>query len=243
MKLSNPVFDQDFIASATLPEVNRRVPVWKRRLDLFVLLLISPLIAPLMLVIAALIKLSSPGPAIFRQTRVGLRGHPFVCYKFRSMRLGADTGVHQMHVESLMRSGAPMTKLDSQEDDRLIRGGGILRSTGLDELPQVFNIFRGEMSLVGPRPCLPFEFDKYSDHSRQRFGTVPGVTGLWQVNGKNRTTFDEMIAYDLQYLRQQSPGLDLWIMVRTIPVLLQQAADIIQAKVRRFLRSVRGPAY
>jgi lipopolysaccharide/colanic/teichoic acid biosynthesis glycosyltransferase len=229
---------QKLTDSVVLSEAIASLPPWKLDLDFCVLLLLSPLLAPVMLAIALFIKLTSRGPVIFRQTRVGYRGSLFVCYKFRSMHVGADAAVHQRHVENVIQSGAPMTKLDSEEDGRLIRGGGFLRATGLDELPQVFNILVGEMSLVGPRPCLPFEFDKYTDHSRHRFDTVPGLTGLWQVSGKNHTTFDEMIAYDLQYLRERSLRLDLWIMVRTIPVLLKQVAATIQAKWSKLRRSL-----
>jgi lipopolysaccharide/colanic/teichoic acid biosynthesis glycosyltransferase len=118
-----------------------------------------------------------------------------------------------------MESNAPMTKLDTRGDARVIPLGGMLRSTGLDELPQLINVFRGEMSLVGPRPCLPKEYDKHLPWQKERFRTLPGLTGLWQVSGKNRTTFNEMIELDLKYVRTRSLWLDLKILFRTIPVV------------------------
>jgi lipopolysaccharide/colanic/teichoic acid biosynthesis glycosyltransferase len=118
-----------------------------------------------------------------------------------------------------------MVKMDSRGDSRLIPGGWILRASGLDELPQVINVLRGEMSMVGPRPCLPYEYDRYLPWQRDRFAAVPGLTGLWQVSGKNRTTFEEMIRLDIEYARRQSWWLDLKIMLLTVPALLQQIGD------------------
>jgi len=117
-----------------------------------------------------------------------------------------------------------MTKLD-RHDPRVIPGGRILRALGLDELPQIINILRGEMSLVGPRPCLPYEYERYSPRHRTRFQTLPGLTGLWQVNGKNKTTFEEMIDLDIYYVAHRSLWLDLKIMAKTIPAILGQLVD------------------
>ena len=118
-----------------------------------------------------------------------------------------------------------MTKLDSRRDPRLIPFGAALRATGLDELPQLINVLRGEMSIVGPRPCIPYEYELYEPWQRQRFNAVPGLTGLWQVSGKNRTTFTEMIRLDIEYSQRQSVGLDLKIVLKTLPALWQQCLD------------------
>jgi lipopolysaccharide/colanic/teichoic acid biosynthesis glycosyltransferase len=121
-----------------------------------------------------------------------------------------------------MATNEPMTKLDSRGDTRLIPFGRLLRAAGLDELPQLINVLRGEMSLVGPRPCLPSEYDRHLPWQRDRFRTLPGLTGLWQVSGKNQTTFSEMIDLDMQYVRTQSPLLDLKILLKTIPVVVAE---------------------
>jgi len=145
------------------------------------------------------------------------------------MKVNADTVVHQGHLQNLMTSDRPMTKLDGV-DKRVIPGGRILRCLGLDELPQLLNVLRGEMSLVGPRPCLPYECEQYLPRHRRRFGTLPGLTGLWQVNGKNRTTFEQMINWDIQYVETKSLMLDISIMFRTFPAIARQSYDTVAAK-------------
>ena len=155
----------------------------------------------MMLIIAIVIKVRSKGPVLFKQERVGLFGKRFIVFKFRTMIPGADTAVHETHVASLIESNRPMTKLDAHGDPRVIPFGRLLRASGLDELPQLINVLRGEMSFVGPRPCLPSEYNRYLPWQRERFRTLPGLTGLWQVSGKNRTTFNEMIDFDIQYIR------------------------------------------
>ena len=204
------------------------VPSWKRAMDIVCILLAAPLLLPIGLLIGLVIKLASSGPVLFRQKRVGLHGELFVCLKFRTMVVNADTGVHQGHLQNLMTSDRPMTKLDAA-DKRLIPGGRILRCLGLDELPQLINVLRGEMSLVGPRPCLPYEYDHYQAKHGRRFDTLPGLTGLWQVSGKNRTTFEQMINWDITYVETKSLTLDLMIMLRTVPAILVQAWDTIRA--------------
>ena len=146
-------------------------------------------------------------------------------FKFRTMYVNAETRRHEEYFADLMRSECPMTKLDAVGDTRLIPGGRFLRASGLDELPQIFNVLRGEMSLVGPRPCLPREFERYQPSERQRVNALPGLTGYWQVNGKNNTTFKEMIAMDLFYIRKMSIWLDLTIMFRTIPTLIKEVLN------------------
>ena len=207
-----------------------RLPDWKRGLDICLILMSLPLLLPLALIIAALIRISSPGPILFKQERVGHLGKRFLCFKFRTMVVNADTTVHQGHLEQLMHSNVPMVKMDAQGDPRVIPLGSLLRSSGLDELPQLLNVFRGEMSLVGPRPCLPYEYDHYLPWQKDRFNTVPGLTGLWQVSGKNRTTFAEMIRLDIDYARNKTIWLDFQIILKTIPALIGQMRDIRKSR-------------
>ena len=164
------------------------VPAWKRVLDIVCIIIAAPLLLPLAIFIGLTIRCVSPGPVLFRQKRIGYLGQPFTIFKFRSMHIAADTKVHQNHLKQLMTTGAPMVKMDNHGDSRLIRFGGLLRSSGLDELPQIINVLRGEMSLVGPRPCMLYEFEQYLPWQKERFNSLPGLTGLWQVSGKNRTT-------------------------------------------------------
>ena len=197
-------------------------PLWKRVLDLTCVALTLPLWLSLMALIALGIAILSPGPILFRQERIGYRGRRFICLKFRSMKMDAETEIHERHLEHLMQSDCPMTKLDASGDTRLIPLGRILRATGMDELPQIINVVRGEMSLVGPRPCTPNEFANYSQWQQERFNAPAGLTGFWQVNGKNKTTFREMITMDIHYARHMSLWTDLWIMLRTIPAIAGQ---------------------
>jgi lipopolysaccharide/colanic/teichoic acid biosynthesis glycosyltransferase len=149
------------------------------------------------------------------------------------MKIGADITVHQNHLAQLMESGRPMTKLDNHGDSRLIPLGALIRSTGLDELPQLINVLRGEMSLVGPRPCLPYEYESFRPWQKRRCETVPGLTGLWQVSGKNRTTFNEMIQLDIAYVENQSLRLDLRIILQTVPAMMTQASDVFASRLAR----------
>lgn len=217
------------------------VPAWKRMLDIACVLLAMPILLPVMLAIAALIKCASPGPVLFLQERVGLGGRRFICFKFRTMKTNADVGVHQRYLTELMQSDKPMVKMDAKCDPRLIPCGSILRSTGLDELPQVLNVLGGEMSLVGPRPCLPYEYDNYEPAQKRRFDTLPGLTGLWQVSGKNKTTFSEMIALDVRYSQEKSVWLDLKIMFKTIPALVSQVRDTRRRRKQHRVESPKTP--
>lgn len=215
------------------------VPVWKRSFDRFWVILSLPLAIPLILMVALWIRLVSRGPALFRQERIGMGGRRFTLYKFRSMYHGAATIDHEAHVGRLVESGSPMVKLDLLGDSRLIPGGCFLRTAGLDELPQLLNVLRGEMSLVGPRPCLPEEYGFFDVSQRRRFEVLPGLTGLWQINGKNRVTFKEMNAMDLDYAKRMSPALDLRIMGRTPMALLRQMGECM-AQQRRNRQGTRG---
>jgi len=213
---------QSFVAITNKAQV---APLWKRMLDVAVILFTAPVTIIVGAVIALIIKLGSPGPVIFRQERVGYKGQRFVCYKFRTMHAGAETASHQGHTAQLIKSSAPMTKLDAVKDSRIIPFGSILRATGLDELPQLINVLRGEMSIVGPRPCVGYEYEMYEAWQKRRFDSVPGLTGLWQVSGKNRTTFNQMINLDIEYSEQSSLWLDLKIMLKTVPALVTQCCD------------------
>jgi exopolysaccharide production protein ExoY len=215
------------------PATVHRVPGWKDSLDFTCILLSLPVWLPLMLLLILLTRIASPGPVFFRQKRVGLGGRQFLIWKFRTMRLSAETQTHERYFEELMRSDCPMTKLDTVGDSRLAPFGRILRASGLDELPQIFNVLCGEMSLVGPRPCLPNEFAKYEPWQRERVNALPGLTGYWQVNGKNKTTFSEMIAMDLFYFHNMSLLLDLKIMLKTVGAIAGQCFESHQAAQRR----------
>jgi exopolysaccharide production protein ExoY len=210
------------------------IPRWKRALDFCCIAITAPAWAIVGSAIYLIVKLVSPGPAFFKQERVGYRGKTFECLKFRTMSVNADTGVHQGHLEQLMTSNTPMTKLDSAGDKRVIPLGRVLRSLGLDELPQLLNVLRGDMSLVGPRPCLPYEYEQYLPRHKQRLATVPGLTGLWQVSGKNRTTFEEMVELDVRYAAKQSLFLDLKIILLTPMAIIQQIGDGIKRRKARF---------
>jgi lipopolysaccharide/colanic/teichoic acid biosynthesis glycosyltransferase len=207
---------------------SRSTAIGCRVLDVVVALLLLLLLLPLLLVIAIAIQLDSPGWAIFRQQRFGRGLKPFTVNKFRTMRAGVDHETHRAFVRDLIagseeaaRTGQPgLFKLGST-DDRITRLGAFLRRTSLDELPQLWNVVRGDMSLVGPRPPVAYEVEQYPAHAFGRFAVKPGLTGLWQVGGRSETTFDEMIRLDLEYARRRSLWLNLRIMARTVPVVLR----------------------
>jgi exopolysaccharide production protein ExoY len=226
-------------------EADRWDASWKRALDLTCIVISLPVALPLMMLIVLWVRLVSPGPALYRQERIGQNGRRFVLYKVRSMKLNAGTGRHERHLRHLVKSDSPMTKLDLLCDSRLIPGGCLLRAAGLDELPQLLNVLRGEMSLVGPRPCLPEEYKFFSEVQRERFRALPGLTGTWQVNGKNQTTFSEMNVMDVRYVRRASLGMDLSIMLRTPAALLAQMCQAfrqhrISSKAHRVEMTVAG---
>jgi lipopolysaccharide/colanic/teichoic acid biosynthesis glycosyltransferase len=228
-----PVLNTGHAASASRASAEATaLPLWKRALDTAVILMALPIVAPLWIVIGILIKCVSRGPVLFRQERIGLLGRPFTCLKFRTMQVNAITTGHQGYLQTLMNSNEPMTKMDLMGDARLIRGGSILRATGLDELPQLINVLRGEMSIVGPRPCVAYEYENYLPWQKRRFNCVPGLTGLWQVSGKNKTTFNQMIEMDIKYAQKKSLGFDLWIMARTGPAIIRQSVEMIAKRAR-----------
>jgi lipopolysaccharide/colanic/teichoic acid biosynthesis glycosyltransferase len=207
-------------------------PCWKFALDITCILLALPIWLPLMILLMLLTRIASPGPIFYRQERVGLGGRPFLIWKFRTMQASAETQTHEHYFHELMAGDRPMTKLDVYGDPRLAPFGRFLRASGLDELPQIFNVLCGEMSLVGPRPCTPNEFAHYEPWQRERVSGLPGLTGHWQVNGKNKTTFNEMIMMDLFYLENMSILLDLKIMLKTSAVIAGQLLESQQAAQR-----------
>jgi lipopolysaccharide/colanic/teichoic acid biosynthesis glycosyltransferase len=195
----------------------------KRAVDIAGSLLFLFLLSPLFLVIAILIKMGSKGPVLFRQTRLGQYGRAFTFLKFRSMYVDSDPGIHRDYVTQLI-AGRDVARSDATNrrvfkivgDPRITNFGRILRKSSLDELPQFFNVLKGEMSLVGPRPPLPYEFERYEVWHRRRIMEVkPGISGLWQVSGRSKTTFDEMVRLDLQYARTWSIWLDVKILFQT----------------------------
>ena len=207
------------------------LPGWKRATDIVGALSGLFLLSPLLLLIALLIKVVSPGPIIFTQIRVGYLGKPLRLWKFRTMKLDVDTSAHKQLLRTLVTSDQPVTKLDMHNDPRIIPLGTILRVLGLDELPQLFNVLRGDMSLVGPRPCLPYEPQQYLLWQTRRFDAIPGLTGLWQVSGKNRTTYKEMVRLDITYVRTISFWLDVKILLKTLPAIMVQFSDFLSVKI------------
>ena len=195
----------------------------KRLFDIAVAALCIAVLSPIFLAVWVAVRVSSPGGALFRQTRVGRYGRPFVMYKFRSMTVGCPDDLHRAYVTKLLTEpetlgGQGLYKLAA--DPRVTRVGRFLRRTSLDELPQLLNVLRGEMSLVGPRPALPWEAEMFGANHHRRFLVPPGVTGLWQVSGRNRLTMGQGLDLDLEYVRRQSFLFDLAILVRTVPAVL-----------------------
>ena len=199
------------------------IPVWKRVFDILIATtaLIVPL--PFLILIATWVKIVSPGPVLFRQERIGYLGKRFNLLKFRTMKVNTDTAIHESYVRDLIRTETVMKKL--KDDSQLIPFGKFLRSSGMDELPQLLNVLSGTMSLVGPRPCLPIEFQEYLLWHKRRFYTLPGITGLWQVEGKNKITFREMIRKDIAYEQKRSLKMDFYLVLRTLPAIFKLVND------------------
>jgi exopolysaccharide biosynthesis polyprenyl glycosylphosphotransferase len=210
----------------------RPLPPTKRAFDLVVSAAALVVLSPAFALIALAIKVGSPGPVFYRQTRIGLRGRPFEFLKFRSMRVANDAGAHQTYVRELIRGdacgedlahcadewGRPILKL--ADDQRVTRVGRFLRKWSLDELPQFWNVLKGDMSVVGPRPALEYEVEAYKPWHRRRLEIQPGVSGLWQIAGRSRVGFDEMVFQDVMYGYNQSLLTDVSICVRTVPAVL-----------------------
>jgi len=211
----------------------KKIPIYKRGVDIFGALFGIMLLTPLFIVTSLLITIVSPGPIFFKQERIGYLGKKFKMWKFRTMRVNADQSEHKEYLASLIKSGSEGTSDNGQSmhklknDKRVIPLGNFIRKTAIDELPQLFNVLKGDMSLIGPRPPIPYEVEEYHRWHYGRFDAVPGMTGLWQVSGKNRTTFKEMIRYDIAYGRNMSLRLDARILAGTIPAIVTQIKDTI----------------
>lgn len=206
---------------ATFPQLGKRL------MDMALSAAAIVALSPLMALVAVLIKLDSPGPVFFIQERVGLNGRTFRMIKFRSMRADSDPEIHKKYLQQMIKNGQeyeldadgkPVYKMTN--DPRITRLGRFIRKTSIDELPQFFNVFKGDMSLVGPRPPIQYEVDEYKDWHMKRLYIRPGITGLWQVSGRNRLSFDQMVQLDIAYIEQWSLWMDLKILFRTIPVVL-----------------------
>ncbi len=213
------------LASLVLP----RRPLYriaKRLLDIVVSAIVLVILAPVFLACAIAVRRSSPGPIIFRQERVGLRGQRFTFLKFRSMYHNADPALHRNYVTAFIKGEAAQQADGSKQvyklvdDPRITPVGRLLRRTSLDEIPQFWSVLRGQMSLVGPRPPIPYEVEQYRPDQLVRLAVKPGLTGVWQVSGRSSTTFDEMVALDLAYIHNQSFWFDIAIMLKTIPAIL-----------------------
>ncbi|MFO1393235.1 MAG: sugar transferase [Steroidobacteraceae bacterium] len=212
-----------------LSDKGRASHALKRAIDVVGSLGLLLAASPLMLATSLAIAATSTGPVIFRQIRLGRAGVKFVCYKFRSMRVDADDRIHRDYVSNLIDGRLDqINQGDAEEplykikvDPRVTRVGRIIRATSIDELPQLFNVLKGDMSLVGPRPPLPYEAEKYQSwHLRRVLDVRPGITGLWQVEGRSRTSFDDMVRLDLRYISDWSPWLDIKILAKTVLVVL-----------------------
>ena len=183
-------------------------------------------LVPVLAVAAIAVRLSSPGPVLFRQRRLGRHMQPFTVLKFRTMRADADSALHRDYVRSLIGTQPPENAPDNLYklviDPRVTRVGRFLRSWSLDEVPQLWNVLRGEMSLVGPRPVIEYEVEQYPDWYLRRFAVKPGLTGLWQVSGRNEKTYEEMVRYDIEYAERRSLWMDLRILARTALVVMRR---------------------
>jgi len=197
----------------------------KRAFDWLMAAVLLLAVAPLIACIAIYIQARDTGPVFFIQRRVGYLGRPFYLIKLRTMRTDADESQHSDHVRQLIASNKQLRKLDAENDERLVPGAALIRKLGIDELPQLFNVLRGEMSLVGPRPCMLYEASALAEWQRARFNVRPGITGLWQVSGKNRTSFLQMLELDVRYAAEHNLWLDIYILLRTIPAVISYLRD------------------
>jgi len=218
---NNPTLYPDL---STREDARKSARVLKRMMDVSGSMLALLFFSPIVLIISCAIKATSKGPVIFPQRRIGQNGKPFVFLKFRSMYVDNDAGVHKEYVKRLIAGKADKQPSDGNgqgvykltTDPRITRVGAFLRKTSLDELPQFINVLKGEMSLVGPRPPVPYEVEAYDIwHRRRLLEAKPGMTGLWQVSGRSRVNFDDMVRLDLHYARTWSPWMDIKILVRT----------------------------
>ena len=207
------------------------IPVWKRIMDMVLSAAGLIIISPVFLFFYLYLKVISPGPTLFSQTRVGYKGKEFKFWKFRTMHHGNSAAEHGKYLQDTIKDGdAPMIKLDAH-DPRIIFGGRVFRKACIDELPQLINVLKGEMSLVGPRPCIPYEAEEYLRWHTHRFDVVPGMTGLWQVSGKNKLSFKQMIRLDIIYSNNISFYNDLLIIIKTPKAILDMLMESVAKKV------------
>ena len=194
----------------------------KKLLDLILSILAIVILSPFFILIAVLIKLSSPGPVFYSQDRIGRYGKAFKFYKFRSMKVqkGEDEERKQKMIEFMKNTVTDTNDTKIINASRVTWIGSILRKTSLDELPQLFNVLKGDMSLVGPRPCLPYEYENYDEWQKRRLSAIPGCTGVWQVLGRSEVSFKDSVVLDLYYLNNMSPWFDLQLIFKTIPTML-----------------------
>lgn len=200
----------------------------KRAFDVVVASLLVCVLLPVLVVMWLLVRTTSPGSALFRQTRIGRYGRPFVMYKFRTMHVDSCDEIHREYVRKLLTEDCPpvggakgLYKLES--DARVTKVGRLLRRSSVDELPQLLNVVKGDMSLVGPRPALPYEAELFSTTHRARFLVAPGVTGLWQICGRSKLPMQQGLDLDVEYVQRRSFWLDVWILIKTVPAVFSAA--------------------
>ena len=206
----------------------RMYPIVKRGAEVILAIVLLIAISPLLLALAVLIVLDSPGSVFFRQIRIGKDGKPFKFYKFRSMYTNIDRSGHEAFLKAFVNGHAGEgAEANEHQDFKPIKVnqvtgiGRLLRKTSMDELPQVFNIIKGDMSFIGPRPNVPAEVGEYKDWHKRRLGVLPGITGLAQINGRSKISFDQIVRYDLEYVENESLVLDLQVLWRTVPAVLK----------------------
>ncbi len=221
-KLTDPLADLD-------PLFAQEIPAWKRAMDIIGAMIGILLFSPLLLIYAVFIKIACPGPVFFKQERVGYGGKLFSMIKLRTMENDTDSSIHRQHMQEIIKSddGKNHSKVISKPpyDSKVFPFGEILRTSAIDELPQLYNVLIGDMSLIGPRPPIPYEVDEYKHWYSGRFDTVPGMTGLWQVCGKNKLPFTEMVRLDIRYIQSHSFWLDLKILLLTPQAIISQIRD------------------
>ena len=204
----------------------RIYPSIKRFVETILALILLLLLSPLLLLFSAAIRLNSPGPVVFRQVRIGKDGKPFTFFKFRSMYSGIDSSAHLAFLRAFVKNDLPGVADDQAifkpiKSNQVTSVGRFLRRTSLDELPQLINIIKGDMSFIGPRPNLPAEVEAYQNRHRRRLEALPGITGLAQVKGRSSISFDQIVQYDIEYVDNESLMLDLRILWQTVPVVLR----------------------
>jgi exopolysaccharide biosynthesis polyprenyl glycosylphosphotransferase len=226
--ISEKIFTEKYgdvsVVNAGYSEENIAQTIFKRMFDVFFASLGLIILSPFLIIIALIIRIDSPGSAIYSQIRIGKNGKPFKFYKFRSMLLGSDEDIRRadkaayfIKSTNKIRNSKRITKI--VDNNKITKVGRFIRKTSLDELPQLFNVIKGDMSLVGPRPCLPYEWENYDEWHKRRLSTIPGCTGVWQVNGRSEVSFEDMVVLDLYYIQNRSFLFDLQILLKTIPVM------------------------